>query len=116
MNQEELLRFMDFTKSAKRSSGAKLSGRCSPIFLTIYLSLQLLKTKFSVFMEGFHHQSILLMISEPCQEFKKCHKMELAQTYFGVILMIEWVGVCHQEELDTHLEKTLVPNLTETMD
>ena len=72
--------------------------------------LQSLKVIFSVFMEVFLQVSTLLIKSSNSIESWKYHTRDQFAIFCGLILMIDAVGVSHQEVPDTHLVKISLSN------
>ena len=112
MNQDKLHKYMDSMMNAQENMVIQMYGNISlnylitfplQLLLIVKYIIKLINHSFSVFMEVLVHQSITWIILDNLIDFKKFHMKDLCVIFYGVILMIDLVGVYHQEVLDTHL-------------
>lgn len=88
----------------------RMFGKSSQSCLTTFLLLQLLKTKYFVYMVDCLLQLIHLIKSDNSTVFKKSHMKVQFVISFGLILMIDVDGASHLVELDTLLVKIFLNN------
>ena len=115
MNQNKLLKFMDFMMSASENTVMQTFGNISHPFLTIFLLLQLLIAIFSVYMEDFHQVLTPLIRSSNLTELWKFHTKDQSAIFCGLTQMIDVDGVSVQEVQATRLDKISANSLTTQM-
>lgn len=106
MNQDRLLRSMDFTMNVFENMEMQMFGNISLIFLILFQLLLLLRIRSSVYMEVSPQALILWNKSNNSTEFKRYLMKVQCVISFGQILTIDAVGVSRQEVQVTPLVKT----------